>query len=404
MAATAGAELGAVPAPPGEPALPGDDSAGLVKPGVLAALLALVAMAVASGLVRRAGREEVVAGGGAADLAYGPDGPLLPPGVAAPGTERIDVDELAEHATTEFAPPPDLTPPEGGILLTEQVRDDHKVAWLIDQASHGAIDLETAGKKTTLRWRGEYGATANPVLLRMFHGRRQIELGHYDSDFGKGWKMLGSQLDSWRRSSPLWSAAAEHRRVLVLAAGLGLAVLGLAGVFLAAMFTGLAGRWVLPLVGVASLVAGAGTSMAVRSWELRVRTGGGSALWLRTDRFGGSSPPPRPATPTGRPSTASAEYTAWAVALGEIDHWSKAVDASALARRTDPTGVYLAALAPGLGHATSSAATAPSSSGGGGGGVGGGAGGGAAAPGSDEPADRPDASLGAGPVGGTVAP
>ena len=69
------------------------------------------------------------------------------------------------------------------------------------------------------------------------------------------------------------------------------------------------------------------------------------------------------------------EYTAWAVAVGEVDRWSRAVGAvgSAVA---DTDSLRYASLASSLSSATSSTSVAPSSSGGGGGGVGGGGGGG----------------------------
>jgi uncharacterized membrane protein len=71
------------------------------------------------------------------------------------------------------------------------------------------------------------------------------------------------------------------------------------------------------------------------------------------------------------------EYTAWAVAVGEVDRWSRAVAASSAAR--DPAVAQYAVIGPSLSSATAATSTAPSSSGGGGGGgggVGGGAGGG----------------------------
>jgi uncharacterized membrane protein len=71
------------------------------------------------------------------------------------------------------------------------------------------------------------------------------------------------------------------------------------------------------------------------------------------------------------------EYTAWAVALGEIDRWERAVSASAVI--PEDAGLGYVHMAPALMASTSSSATAPSSSGSGGGGggsVGGGGGGG----------------------------
>ena len=72
------------------------------------------------------------------------------------------------------------------------------------------------------------------------------------------------------------------------------------------------------------------------------------------------------------------EYTAWAVAVGEIDRWARAVSASSAIPQD--AGLNYVHMAPLLASSTSSASTAPSSSssggGGGGGSVGGGGGGG----------------------------
>jgi uncharacterized membrane protein YgcG len=70
------------------------------------------------------------------------------------------------------------------------------------------------------------------------------------------------------------------------------------------------------------------------------------------------------------------EYTAWAVAVGEIDRWQRAVAAASIAPQT--AGLSYAYMAPLLLSSTTSTATPPSSSGGGGGGFGGGSVGGGA--------------------------
>jgi uncharacterized membrane protein YgcG len=124
------------------------------------------------------------------------------------------------------------------------------------------------------------------------------------------------------------------------------------------------------------LLAGAGAAAAVRAWELRVRTPAGSGLWLRTESFrrflaGSEAHHAEEAAKRGY----LREYTAWAVAVGEIDRWSRAVAASSAA--ADPTTARYAVLAPGLLSATSASSVEPSSSGSGGGGGGGGVGGGA---------------------------
>ena len=102
----------------------------------------------------------------------------------------------------------------------------------------------------------------------------------------------------------------------------------------------------------------------------------GSGLWLRVESFRRFL-----AQSEGRHAEEAAqrgvlrEYTAWAVAVGEVDRWSRAVR-SVGAPVADTDGLRYAALAPSLSSSTSSTSTAPSSSGGGGGGVGGGGGGG----------------------------
>jgi uncharacterized membrane protein len=68
------------------------------------------------------------------------------------------------------------------------------------------------------------------------------------------------------------------------------------------------------------------------------------------------------------------EYTAWALALGEIDRWANAVRASTAIPAE--AGISYAYLAPALLMSTMSTSTAPSSSGSGGGFGGGGFGGG----------------------------
>ena len=71
------------------------------------------------------------------------------------------------------------------------------------------------------------------------------------------------------------------------------------------------------------------------------------------------------------------QYTAWAIALDEVHHWSKAVEAAgAQISDVDRSGLGYVYLAPLLVSSTHAASVAPHSSGGVGGGVGGGFGGG----------------------------
>src|SRR5204862_3118162 len=126
-------------------------------------------------LVRRRGRERVGVGG-AADAAYA-DG----------GSERlVDSAKLADLATIEFVPPRELSPPEGGIVLVESVRSEHKVAWLMNEAIAGAIDVDDSSS-VVLRRRDFGDPSVAPVLNRMFGGRDEIHLGRYDRKFAAGW-------------------------------------------------------------------------------------------------------------------------------------------------------------------------------------------------------------------------
>jgi uncharacterized membrane protein YgcG len=369
--ANAGRRLAAAPALPAPPSgAPDDPGTGVLLPGLLATVVALAGAATTSRLVRLAGRERVAAGG-PADAAWGGRG----------GEIRIDADKLASLATIEFVPPPELTPAQGGVVLAEGVRDQHKVAWLIGAAIDGYVDLRTnRATVTLLRLPRRDGPTAY-TLDTAFAGRERLLLGTYDEAFARAWKAVGGELEAWRRSSGLWDPAGAQRRILALVLG---GVLALAGLVAAAAGAAAANRWGaawLPLVAFGALLAGAGVAAAVRSWELRVRTAAGSGLWLRVEsfrRFLAASEAHHADEAAKR--GVLREYTAWAVAVGEIDRWRRVVAASAAAR--DPATVHYATIAPALYTAAAATSTEPSSSNGGGGGgggggsVGGGAGGG----------------------------
>jgi uncharacterized membrane protein len=141
----------------------------------------------------------------------------------------------------------------------------------------------------------------------------------------------------------------------------------------------MAGRWGtgwLALAVIGALLAGGGLASVLCSWELRVRTVKGSGLWLRVESF-------RRFLHESEASHAEdaarrgvlREYTAWAVAVGEIDHWKHAVQ-SATTIPQNTAGLGYVFLAASLASSTSHTSTAPSSSGGGGGGGGMGGGGG----------------------------
>jgi hypothetical protein len=368
--AAAGAPLEAAPSlTPPAVAPESDEGASVPLTALVGAGAALLGAGPASRAVRRRGRERVGIGG-AADAAFGAGGA---------GERLVDADELASLATVEFAPPPEITPPQGGVVLREAVRQEHKVAWLIDEAIDGSIELvdQGPGKVSLRRGKGLGDPQAAPVLDQMFDGRQQLDLGTYDKPFAAGWSIVGSQLQHWADTSGLWDPKGDRRRVIVRVLGVLATVVGLLITGVGAALAANTSAWWLIAVAIGAVIAGVGLAGAVRGWELRVRTPEGAGLWLRVESFRKFL-----AQSEGYHAEQAAargvlrEYTAWAVAVGEVDRWTRAVNSAVnIPDRSALTYVYLA---PILYSATSSSSTAPSSSGGGGGGggVGGGGGGG----------------------------
>ena len=347
----------------------GPDGTGLALPALVAGAAGLLASGLAGlGIVRK-GRDRV-GSGGAADAAYGTD---------AAGERLVTERELDELATIEFAPPADLTPAQGGIVLAEAVRHEHKVAWLVQQAVADTIALQpTPGRVTMQRMKqGDQSTTA--VLDAMFDGRDAVELGSYDSSFASGWSQLGHDLDSWRTSSGLWDPAGERRRHFSPLVAFPLLIVGGLLVVVAAAAGSLSrGAWFL-VVAAGAVLFGTGLALAVKARVLSSRTAAGSRAWLRTESFRRFL-----AASEGEHAKQAAErgvlreYVAWAVAVGEVDRWSRAMAHASIA--PDPVASSWIVMAPLLGAATASTSHQPPSSGGGGGfssgGLGGGAGGG----------------------------
>jgi hypothetical protein len=378
--ATAGAPLdrtSALPAPPAAAApTPGTDP---LVPGALAGAVALLVAAAGSRLIRRAGRERVPTVG--------------IPATAPPGEEaRIDLEQLARYAAPSPFLPETLSPAQGGVLLTGGVLDRHKAAWLIGEAVAGTIDLESGdgrrGQEVTMVRLHPGDGTARPLLDLAFGGRERLPLGTYDWEFAGGWRALGEELAGWRRTCGLWDPDADRRmrRVRILgaiAAPAGLA-LALLGGYLSARQSGLP----LVLAGVGGALAGAGSSAAIRGWELRVLTTDGSATWLQVEslrQFLAQSP--HTAIDEAIASGLVGQYTAWAVALGQAERWSQLASSASVPARSsfDTRGLRYATYGPvfvagfaisGVSPSSLAAAAGAGAGAGGGGGVGGGAGGG----------------------------
>jgi hypothetical protein len=375
--ATRGAALPAAPAvrPVVAPPTEGWASQPLTL-GLLAALMALLTMLVTARLLRRQGRDWVVAAaaasGNAAALAYeqtGNQGPVA----------RVDDTTLEQYVTTEFAPPKGLAPWQGGIVSAESVRNEHRVAWLIGAAIDGYIDLEQAGDSTLIRPKPHAPDAVTAQLEAAFYGRPELALGHYDSHFSSMWQSLPATFEQWRRASGLQDAHAERLARVVRPAGVVLAVLSAFGLFVFAALQATIPIGALIGTALAALGFGLGLALFVRAWELHVRTPAGSALWLRVEsfrRFLANSEGHHAAEAAQR--GVLREYTAWAVAVGEVDHWSRGGGGAGPPPNT--SGLSTALIATSLMSSTSHTATAPAPSGGGGGfgggGVGGGGGGG----------------------------
>jgi uncharacterized membrane protein YgcG len=351
-----GPELSAMPvisAAPTEPIQPGPP---ILVPAVAMGGAALLAGGATSRVLRRAGRERVSAGG-AADAAY----------AAGVGERRVDPKELAEMATTEFAPPKELTPSQGGVIHAEKVLPQHKAAWLMSEAVQGSIAIDGTGKDLTITRAGLPGPASSGLLNQMFTGRQSLELGTYDASFAAGWSTLDSALNDWRNSSGDWDPAGERRRKLAM--GLG-ALAMVAGAVLAIVVR--ASGASAALSALCAVPAAIGLACLVGAWELRVRTAKGSSEWLRVESFrrflhDSEAQHVEQAHRLG----VLREYTAWAVALGEVDHWSKAM--ASAGTMVDPSSMSMMRYAPFIVASTSSTSTQPTSSGSsGGGGFGGG--------------------------------
>ena len=218
-------------------------------------------------------------------------------------------------------------------------------------------------------------------LVRLFAAAPAVELGTYDKGFAGVWKGIESEQqrlidDSGWWSRPLGFGGSVSAAAVVLAVFGGFVAFGLFGSALLALVSS---SWGGPAaVAVMTVLAIAVLAGLMYQSMLASRTATGSALTLRTEsfrRFLEAS--------EGRhvdwawEQGLIREYSAWAVALGEADAWSDAIESSNLdqpERFTTPMLIYANA------SVFRSSRTAPSSSGssGGfsGGGVGGGGGGG----------------------------
>ena len=346
---------------------PGIPTSALVLVAIIAALLASIPIA---GVIRRLGREKVHVGGPVA-AAFG--GSL-------DGVERVDHSDLADMATTAFAPPPNISATEGSVLYLEAVPKRSLSAFIIERAIAGEIEIEgdaDGDSLTLLRTDQDLEDRWRPTINKMFGQRKKISLDKYDKKFTAGRAHLKKKLESWQRESGYWNDEGQvmQIRVRVLSGiGVGVGIVGAAAGGAASARWG--GIWVILLV-IAAAIAGGSASSMVRLWELLVRSPAGSAMWSQIESFrrfleGSEAQHVENAASMG----VLREYTAWAIALDETRAWTKAVARAALDSpefRSDfANDLYIAMAARSIASAASKTSTAPWSDGSGGGGFSGG--------------------------------
>jgi uncharacterized membrane protein YgcG len=301
---------------------------------------------------RRRGRDRAWAGGGV-DAVFG-----------GPGMAAAPIDDMTaeRQVTMQFEPPRDLTPAQGGVLLHEKAEKHHQVAWLTQQALDGWFAIENDGKR--LRWTAadDRWSSAPAPLRTMFNRRAKVSLGKYDRRFAEGFAMVARELKEWRDTCELWDHAAETRNRRVASWVQTLAVLAAIAGVIGLFWTATSGTTALYAVAAgAGFLVGAGVSMSVNAGELPIRTPEGFARRQLVEGFRRFF-----AASEGKHARAAAErgelrlYSAWAVALGELDRWNAAMSEASLPPST--SGVLETAGFVALTSTVSTATTAPASS------------------------------------------
>ncbi len=371
---------------PALPDLPDPLPTGFQPLGWLMLALGVSAAVVVFLLGRSYGSNAVLAGG-AADAAFG-DLPV--PGRTArsadTATYRVPDSRLAALATIEFVPPRGLEPWQAAAVLREQVDDGTVAAWFSEMIATDALVISDHDGEMQLR-RGPDTARLSAVdlghLQRMFASGDVVELGSYDPAFTVTWRAIEAEQRSFVGAAGWWTRGGPGGRVTTPARVVGLVVLALLVVAVVVFLVTAAGTnfWLAVASPWLAVIAGffvpfvAAAAMYQPMFPARTATG--SALALRSESFRRFL-----AASEGKHVEWAwehgllREYSAWAVALGAADAWTRAIESSNIA---DP---QVALAGPLLVHSAASsfrsAHTAPSSSGGGGGGggVGGGGGGG----------------------------
>ena len=308
-------------------------------------------------LVRRKGRD-VVKVGGAVEAAFAESNKV--------DSKPVSLREMSEMVTLSVVPPEGVEPYEASIILYEQVTNSALQSWFLQQSINGHISIEgkSGGKLQYLsdiepQKTGPYGRVLGDVFGQNAHETKQhvdlrkdlptpvyekrkarkrerglkgwlpsrgVEVVYVDksdrSGFIEGWKNLQISFQEWFENSDYWvhnSVSAGKRKwvaitVAIIFGFFAYAALeepdagGRIGACIYMFLTGLC----LPFI--------------THRWELLVRSPKGSGLWLQIEgfrRFLHTSEQRHVEEASKR--GVLRQYTAWAVALGEIEHWKKAI-------------------------------------------------------------------------------
>lgn len=377
-----------------------DSSARLLWAGIVVGLGAVTALVVFVAS-RQLGRNEVAAGGAteAAFVDYGSetfgvhhDLPAAAP-PALPGSRMVADTAMADLAGLEFVPPGGVEPWQASVVLRERIDDRTVGAWFASLAAHDILAFDRQGDHVVLR-PGPKASTADatvaPILNSLFTGRTEVRLGTYQPAFAAAWKEAATSVSVWtaashtfRRRPPTYGSSASAVGCVAVMGAFPLLFVG-AGFAAALGGSGLT-RTAFAAIALALLVPGLAAFLAYRRLT-RSLSAKGSAIALRTESFrrflhDSEAQHVEWAWQNGL----LREYSAWAVALGEVNAWNGAMAASSVPPAEVQGSGYV--MAPALyASSFSSTTTAPSSSGSssggfsggfsGGGSVGGGGGGG----------------------------
>lgn len=280
-------------------------------------------------VTRRAGRNEVFAGG-AADAAYG-SLPSPAQGASPLAVRMVADDKMDELATIEFVPPKGIEPWQGAVLLNEKIDRGTVAAWVSGLVAKDSITLTKGGDDLVLGRGAKFeqlDSDSKNLVSQMLDFGDEITLGTYNSNFGQAWQQIRSlERDGiaasgwWKRLPPGGGGGggASTWMVLVVIAfvffGAGSLLTALFGVFHGAIAA------LLFAIAVPAISA-----HFVYNAMSPARTATGSALALRAESFRRFL-----AASEGQhvdwawKQGLLREYSAWAVALGAADAWGRAL-------------------------------------------------------------------------------